>query len=89
MPRVHDAPLSEVATDHEYAISRVNTHDADKLAYLGELGLKPGTRIFLVSRAPFNGPLQLRLKDDIQVIGHELAGVLRVCAPDEFELKTK
>jgi DtxR family Mn-dependent transcriptional regulator len=89
MPRVHDAPLSEVSTGQEYAISRVNTHDADKLAYLGELGLKPGTRIYLVSRAPFNGPLQLRLKEDIQVIGHELAGVLRVCAPDQFELKTK
>lgn len=89
MPRVKDAPLSEVETGHEYAISRVNTHDADKLAYLGELGLKPGRRIFLVSRAPFNGPLQLRLKEDIQVIGHELAGVLRVCAPGEFELKTK
>jgi DtxR family Mn-dependent transcriptional regulator len=89
MPRVHDAPLSEVSTGQEYAISRVNTHDADKLAYLGELGLKPGTRIYLVSRAPFNGPLQLRLKEDIQVIGHELAGVLRVCAPGEFELKLK
>jgi DtxR family Mn-dependent transcriptional regulator len=89
MPRVQDAPLSEVKTGSEYAISRVNTHDADKLAYLGELGLKPGTSIFLISRAPFNGPLQLRLKEDVQVIGHELAGALRVCAPGEFELKTK
>lgn len=89
MPRVIDDPLSEVETGQEYAISRVNTHDADKLAYLGELGLKPGTRIHLVSRAPFNGPLQLRLNDDIQVIGHELAGVLRVCAPEAFELKVK
>lgn len=89
MPRVHDHTLNEVEPGHEYVISRVATHDVDKLAYLGELGLKPGTPFFLVSRAPFSGPLQLRLHDDVQMIGHELAGVLRVCAPQEFELKMK
>jgi DtxR family Mn-dependent transcriptional regulator len=89
MPRVRDLPLSEVQPDNEYVISRVSTHDADRLAYLGELGLKPGTPFFLVSRAPFSGPLQLRLHNAVQMIGHELAGVLRVCAPSEFELKPK
>lgn len=88
MPRVRDESLSEAQPNEEYVISRVNSHDGDKLAYLAELGLKPGTHFHLVSRAPFNGPLQLRLNDEMQVIGHELAGVLRVCAPGEFELKT-
>ena len=87
MPRVQDRPLNGVEPSEDYVISRVNTHDADKLAYLGELGLKPGTRFTLLSRAPFSGPLQLRLNDATQMIGHELAGTLRVCAPEEFELK--
>jgi DtxR family Mn-dependent transcriptional regulator len=87
MPRVVDQPLNEVETGQEYVISRVTTHDADKLEYLGELGLKPGTRFTLISRAPFSGPLQLRLHDAMQMIGHELAGTLRVCAPEDFELK--
>jgi DtxR family Mn-dependent transcriptional regulator len=87
MPRVHDAPLNEATPGSDLVISRVATHDMDKLAYLGELGLKPGRRFTLISRAPFSGPLQLQLDDKTQMIGHELAGVLRVCPPDEFELK--
>lgn len=86
MPRVVDAPLNEAEPGSDLVISRVSTHDMDKLEYLGELGLKPGRRFTLISRAPFNGPLQLQLDDHTQMIGHELAGVLRVCPPDQFEL---
>jgi DtxR family Mn-dependent transcriptional regulator len=86
MPRVVDYPLNEMQQGSDLVISRVNTHDADKLQYLGTLGLKPGARFTLVERAPFNGPLQLKVGDDIKVIGHELAGVLRVCSEEEFAL---
>lgn len=86
MPRVRDFPLNEANPDSEWIISRVHTHDADKLAYLGELGLRPGASFHLISRAPFNGPLQLRLNDEVKVIGHELAGTLRVCEPAQFTL---
>lgn len=86
MPRVRDHALNRMQPGHDLLISRVNSHDAKVLQYLNELGLRPGTRFHLVSRAPFNGPLQLRIGSDIQVIGHELAGVLRVCTEDEFAL---
>lgn len=86
MPRVQDTPLNEVTVGVDWTISRVNTHDPDKLAYLGEMGLKPGTRFKLLTRAPFNGPLQLETNDTTLMIGHELAGVLRVCAPEAFDL---
>ncbi len=87
MPRVHDAPLNEAEPGSDLVISRVATHDMDKLAYLGELGLKPGRRFTLISRAPFSGPLMLQLGGETRMIGHELAGVLRVCPPDEFDLR--
>lgn len=86
MPRVKDEPLSEVETGLELVISRVNSHDAEKLQYLNTLGLKPGTRFRLIARAPFNGPLQLKIDDSVQIIGHELANVLRVCTEEEFAL---
>lgn len=87
MPRVVDFPLSESGISEDYAISRVNTHAAEMLDYIGQIGLRPGTRFRLISRAPFNGPLQLEIGDVKQVIGHELAGVLRVCHPDQFDLR--
>lgn len=86
MPRVRDYPLNEQDAGVTYAISRVNTHDMDKLKYLGDLGLRPGKQFKLVSRAPFNGPLTLELNGETILMGHELAGVLRVCAPEAFDL---
>jgi DtxR family Mn-dependent transcriptional regulator len=86
MPRLYDYPLDGCEPGADLVISRVNTHDADKLQYLGSLGLVPGARFHLVERAPFKGPLQLRVGEIVRVIGHELAGVLRVCTEAEFEL---
>lgn len=86
MPRVKDHALNRIQAGRDLVISRVNSHNSEVLQYLDELGLKPGTRFHLVSRAPFNGPLQLRVGDSVQVIGHELAGVLRVCTEEEFAL---
>lgn len=86
MPRIHDDPLSNKQPGTDWVISRVATHDADKLQYLGTLGLVPGTRLHLLERAPFNGPLQLTVKDKTLVIGHELAGVLRVSTEAEFNV---
>lgn len=87
MPRVVDGPLNAAQPGQELIVSRVTTHDAEKLEYLGTMGLKPGTPIQLIEQAPFNGPLQLRVRNEMKIIGHELAGVLRVCRPDEYELK--
>ena len=61
MPRVKDYALNAMQAGSELVISRVNSHDASKLQYLDTLGLKPGVRFRLIARAPFNGPLHLRL----------------------------
>ncbi len=86
MPRVVDKVLTAITPPASLVISRVNTDDPEKLIYLAELGLTPGQPFEFVSRAPFEGPLRLRIEDHEQVIGVELAGVLRVCAPQDFLL---
>jgi DtxR family Mn-dependent transcriptional regulator len=78
MPEVHDEPLSEISPPADLLVSRVNTHDPEILQYLATLHLVPGQAIKLISRAPFNGPLRLRVGNQEQVIGNELAKVLRV-----------
>jgi DtxR family transcriptional regulator, Mn-dependent transcriptional regulator len=84
MPRVVDYLLSDVATDVEYVVSRCNTHDESMLKYLDTLGVKPGVKVFLIDRAPFNGPLQIRVNDATHFIGHELARITRVCSQEEY-----
>ncbi len=86
MPRVKDDPLTNVEVGKVWVVSRVTTHDEDKLRYLDTMGLRPGVKFTLVERAPFNGPLQLRIGDDVQHIGYEMAGVLLVCSEADYEL---
>jgi DtxR family transcriptional regulator, Mn-dependent transcriptional regulator len=84
MPRIVDTLLTEVAADADYVVSRCNTHDVEKLRYLASLGLTPGASIRLDERAPFHGPLHVRVGNQTHFLGYELAQVLRVCAPHEF-----
>lgn len=84
MPRIIDYPLTDTDIGDEYVISRVNTHDDEKLRYFDTLGIKPGEVFLLADKAPFNGPLQIELDGEVIHLGHELAGVLRVCTQDEF-----
>jgi DtxR family Mn-dependent transcriptional regulator len=78
LPEVRDEPLIEVPSGSDCIISRVRTHDLDKLHYIGELGLVPGTPFHLLSCAPFKGPLRLQMKPQDHVIGYELAASLWV-----------
>lgn len=78
MPEVRDEPLLEVPSGSDCIISRVRTHDIEKLHYIGELGLVPGTPFHLFSCAPFKGPLRLQMKSEDHLIGYELAGSLWV-----------
>ncbi|MCZ2127685.1 MAG: metal-dependent transcriptional regulator [Anaerolineales bacterium] len=78
MPVVADAPLIEVPSGSDCVISRVRTHNLEKLNYIGELGLTPGAPFHLYSCAPFKGPLRLQMKPHDHLIGYELAASLWV-----------
>jgi len=78
LAEVHDQPLLDAPLGAQAVIRRVKTDDGDKLRYLAELGLVPGTPIRLVHRAPFNGPLRLAAGGREHVVGTELAQALRV-----------
>lgn len=73
-----DAPLVGLESGIKCRLSRVRTHDMDKLRYIANLGLLPGVEFTLVSRAPFKGPLRLLFERNDQVIGYELASSLWV-----------
>jgi DtxR family Mn-dependent transcriptional regulator len=85
MPVVRDMSLSNVPSGSDCVISRVRTHDFEKLTYIGELGLVPGTSFHLLSCAPFKGPLRLNMKPHDHVIGYELAASLWVEVTKEGE----
>lgn len=72
-------PLTDVEQGREVEIKRVQTSQADRLRYLSGAGLMPGTRLKVVAREPFSGPIRLRIGRREQVVAFELAGVV-LCA---------
>lgn len=73
MPVVNDVPLVDVPSGSDCVVSRVRTHDMDKLRYIAEIGLVPGIPFHLLSCAPFRGPLRLEMKPHDHIIGYELS----------------
>ena len=82
MPELNDRPLTVVPSGTAGKISRIRTREPEKLQYLAEIGLVPKTPFQLVNRAPFNGPLRLKLGHVEQVIGAELAAAVWVVTAD-------
>lgn len=78
LPQVKDEPLVNVPSGSECIVSRVRTHDSDKLRYIAEIGLVPGKPFHLLSCAPFKGPLRLEMKPHDHIIGYELSQSLWV-----------
>jgi DtxR family Mn-dependent transcriptional regulator len=70
--------LAALAPGEPGRVVRVSDDDAALLRYLAELGLVPGARVVVVERAPFGGPITLRVGDRDRVIGPTLAAVVLV-----------
>jgi DtxR family transcriptional regulator, Mn-dependent transcriptional regulator len=78
MPPVNDAPLSEWPVNAPAVVSRVKTHEPERLQYLASVQLMPGMPVTVTARSPFNGPVHLKCGDASFVLGNELAQQLRV-----------
>jgi DtxR family Mn-dependent transcriptional regulator len=70
--------LAELAPGELARVVRVSDDDAPRLRYLSEVGLTPGADVIVLSRAPFGGPLALRVSGVERQIGPTLAAVVMV-----------
>jgi len=65
--------LCDLEVGDRATVSRVPDADPELLRYLSELGLVPGSKVELVSFAPFNGPVAVRTATGDHAIARELA----------------
>ncbi|MDQ7025272.1 MAG: metal-dependent transcriptional regulator [Anaerolineae bacterium] len=72
-----DQRLSAIETEQRVVVTRMLTRESDRLAYIQALGLMPGTELDVIHRAPFNGPMQLKVDKEYRIIGHNLAALIR------------
>ena len=60
--QVEEAPLrtlAEVMPGEQVRVRRVHDKDPERLRYLAELGIRPGSLVRILDRAPFDGPVTL------------------------------
>lgn len=77
--------LSLIKEGQVCRILRVSDQNPEKLCYLGQLGLYPDTQIEVLERAPFGGPMRVRIGEAPQqsesMLGIELAEDILVSVP--------
>jgi DtxR family transcriptional regulator, Mn-dependent transcriptional regulator len=54
--------LNDVGVNGVARVRRVHDEDGDRLRYLAELGIRPGAKIRVIERAPFDGPITFRVE---------------------------
>ncbi|HQE18454.1 MAG TPA: metal-dependent transcriptional regulator, partial [Aggregatilineales bacterium] len=78
MPVVIDRPLTEWPVGEPGRVSRVKTHEPEKLIYLRDVNLVPGAPLIVTGRSPFEGPVHLEANGDRLVLGNNLASEIYV-----------
>ncbi|MCX7908244.1 MAG: metal-dependent transcriptional regulator [Ignavibacteria bacterium] len=70
-----ELPLSEAEIGKNYTISHLDDDNPELLGYLESLGILPDTKIELIEKSPFYGPISLKLlkSQKIHTIGYEVA----------------
>jgi DtxR family Mn-dependent transcriptional regulator len=73
MPEMASLPLAVANVDEQYIVGRVKDQDPEFLRYLEKIGIIPGVKITIIEKAPFNGPVQVKLEDEEKTIGFSIA----------------
>ena len=70
--------IADLAVGERARMVRVSDRDGSLLRYLAEIALQPGVEVELITRAPFDGPLTLRIGSNELMVGPSLAGQVLV-----------
>jgi DtxR family Mn-dependent transcriptional regulator len=77
---VEGSSLCEYGTGSDVRIVQVAEDDEAMLAYLGSMGMFPGTSVTVCEVAPFKGPLMVEVDGSTYALGREVADRILVTA---------
>jgi DtxR family Mn-dependent transcriptional regulator len=79
--RVKGRALADLPVGRAAVVTRVSDRHTEKLRYLVSLGIVPGARVTLTERAPFGGPLTIRIGRKHHAVDREIAQHVLVSEP--------
>jgi DtxR family Mn-dependent transcriptional regulator len=71
-------PLSTLNEQEQGTIVKITEEKSDMLHYLNTLGLVPGASIQVVEKAPFDGPVTLKVDGNSHALSRTMASIIRV-----------
>jgi DtxR family transcriptional regulator, Mn-dependent transcriptional regulator len=73
MPEIATEPLTDADVGDQLMLGRVTNQEPELLRYLETKGLIPGIELEVIEKAPFKGPVTVKVDGEKQVIGYEVA----------------
>ena len=71
-------PLTELNENEQGILVKITEEKSDLLRYLNTLGLAPGATIEIVEKAPFDGPITLKVDGTSHALSPEMASIIQV-----------
>jgi DtxR family transcriptional regulator, Mn-dependent transcriptional regulator len=78
LPEEPTESLAALEPGAEGVFVRVSDSDPEILRYLADRGIAPGDALSVEDKQPFGGPLFVRFRGEVHVLGGALAGAMRV-----------
>lgn len=66
---IHLSSIADMRAGAKATVMRMSDRDPDFLRYLDGLGIRPGARVCVIERGPFDGPITIDVDGAIQMIG--------------------
>ena len=77
--------LADLGSGFGAKVVRVSDDDPEMLRYLGELAIRPGAELVVISKAPYDGPISLRVAGALLSIGPALAAQVLVAPVTDMD----
>jgi len=74
----HHRSLAEFNVQEKGTIAKIDDEKQDLLQYLSGMGLKPGESLEVVEKAPFDGPITVRVNGKDHALSLSIAKLIRV-----------
>lgn len=82
LPTTPDTSLDDVEEGRSLVVARLRTQDAELLAHLDRMRIRPGQAVTVTLRAPTTGVVHVRVEGREEVLARDLARVVRGDACD-------
>jgi len=71
-------PMTNLNPQEGGAIVKITEEEPDLLRYLATLGLRPGASMEVVEKAPFNGPITIKVAGANRALSRQVAALIKV-----------